>query len=162
SHRGHWPKWEETPTDTPPPRVFGGQLRVTFVNHSTALIQMDSVNILVDPVWSQRVSPVRWLGPKRHRPPGIRFEDLPPIDVVLISHNHYDHMDAPTLRRLAERFHPRIISGLGNAVLLAQLGVHGAEDIDWWQTFQLSHGIRLTGVPARHWSARSTSDVDRT
>src|SRR5215207_844352 len=95
---GSWPDWEEVVTHVPPRRVGGGALRVTFVNHATVLIQTDSINILTDPVWSTRVSPVRWLGPKRHRPPGIRFEDLPPIDVVLLSHNHYDHMDLPTLR----------------------------------------------------------------
>src|SRR6476469_4916382 len=110
----------------PPARVAGAELRVTFVNHSTVLIQMDSLNILTDPVWSKRVSPVSWTGPKRHRPPGIRFEDLPPIDLVVISHNHYDHMDLRTLRRLAARFHPRIVAGLGNAKYLADTGVPGA------------------------------------
>ena len=160
--RGDWPDWEEVVTDVPPKRVGSGALRVTFVNHATVLIQMDSLNILTDPVWSNRISPVRWYGPKRHRPPGIKFEDLPPIDVVLLSHNHYDHMDVPTLRRLVDAFHPRIIAGLGNAAFLARQGIPGAQDIDWWQTTSLAPGIRLSGVPAQHWSARWINDKWRT
>jgi L-ascorbate metabolism protein UlaG (beta-lactamase superfamily) len=160
--RGRWTKWESAPTDTPPPRVWGGELRVTFVNHATVLIQVDGLNILTDPVWSKRISPVQWIGPKRHRPPGIRFGDLPPIDVVLISHDHYDHMDLPTLRRLVERFHPRIVTGLGNARYLAARGIPGAEEIDWWQSVALAGGVRLTGVPAQHWSARTLADKWRT
>ena len=160
--RGGWPAWIDVPTDTPPTRVGGSDIRVTFVNHATLLIQLDSLNILTDPVWSDRVSPVSWLGPKRHRPPGIRFEDLPPIDVVLLSHNHYDHMDLPTLRRLVAAFHPRIVAGLGNAAYLARHGVPGAEDIDWWQSRALARGVRVTGVPAQHWSARSLTDKWKT
>jgi L-ascorbate metabolism protein UlaG (beta-lactamase superfamily) len=160
--RGRWARWDPTPTDTPPPRVAGGELRVTFVNHATVLLQLDDLNILTDPVWARRISPLQWFGPKRHRPPGIRFEDLPPIDVVLLSHDHYDHMDVPTLRRLVERFHPRIVTGLGNARDLARHGVPGAEEIDWWQSLPLGDGVRVTGVPAQHWSARSLSDRWRT
>ncbi len=160
--RNDWPDWEEVSTDVPPKRVGVGVLRVTFVNHATVLLQMDSVNILTDPVWSERISPLSWYGPKRHRPPGIRFEDLPPIDVVLLSHNHYDHMDVPTLHRLVDRFHPRIITGLGNAAFLARQGIPGAQDIDWWQSTPLAPGIRAEGVPAQHWSARSLNDKWRT
>lgn len=160
--RGFWAGWEDVPTDTPPPRVGRGELRVSFVNHATVLIQADSLNVLTDPVWSKRVSPVRWFGPKRHRPPGIRFEDLPPIDVVLISHNHYDHMDVPTLKRLVKAFHPRIVTGLGNAAYLARQGVPGARDVDWWQSVGVAPGVRVTGVPAQHWSARTLADKWRT
>jgi L-ascorbate metabolism protein UlaG (beta-lactamase superfamily) len=155
-------KWVLAPTDTPPPRVGGGRLRVTLVNHATLLVQMDSLNILTDPIWSERASPVRWAGPKRRAPPGIRFEDLPPIDVVLISHNHYDHMDLPTLRRLVAAFHPRIVTGLGNAAYLERNGIPGARDIDWWQSTTLAKGVRVTGVPAQHWSARSFNDKGST
>ena len=155
-------KWVTAPTDTPPPRVGGGRLRVTLVNHATLLLQMDSLNILTDPIWSDRASPFQWAGPKRRSPPGIRFEDLPAIDVVLISHNHYDHMDLPTLRRLVAAFHPRIVTGLGNAAYLTRHGVPGAEDIDWWQSVSLGRGVRLTGVPAQHWSARWINDKWRT
>src|SRR5438270_1781227 len=148
-HRGHWDDWQETPADMPPPRVAGGELRVTFVNHATVLVQTESLNILIDPVWSERVSPLAWYGPKRHRPPGIRLADLPPIDLVLLSHNHYDHMDLPTLRRLVAAFHLRIVTGLGNTAFLTRNGVAGSEDIDWWQSAGIAAGVRLTGVPAR-------------
>ena len=160
--RGYWDGWQDLPTDTPPTRVGAGMVRVTFVNHATVLIQTDSLNVLTDPIWSKRASPVSWYGPKRHRPPGVRFEDLPPIDLVVLSHNHYDHMDLPTLRRLVARFHPRIVTGLGNAAYLASHGVPGAEDVDWWQSVPIRVGVRLTGVPAQHWSARSTRDKWRT
>jgi L-ascorbate metabolism protein UlaG (beta-lactamase superfamily) len=159
---GRLPDWEEVDTDVPPPRVTGSALRVTFVNHATVLIQTDGINILTDPVWSNRVSPVQWFGPRRFRPPGIRFEDLPPIDVVLLSHNHYDHMDLATLRRLVAVHHPRIITGLGNAAFLARNGIPGAQDIDWWQSTSIAPALRVAGVPAQHWSARSLTDRGRT
>jgi L-ascorbate metabolism protein UlaG (beta-lactamase superfamily) len=159
---GHMPGWDAVDADVPPRRVMGSALRVTFVNHATVLIQTDGLNILTDPVWSNRVSPVSWFGPRRHRPPGIAFEDLPPIDVVLISHNHYDHMDLATLRRLVAAYHPRIVTGLGNATYLARNGIPGAQDIDWWQTTSVTPSLRVAGVPAQHWSARSLNDRRRT
>lgn len=162
-HRhGAWPDWEETPTDTPPPRVAGTALRVTFVNHATVLIQTDNLNILTDPVWSKRVGPFTGIGVKRHRPPGIRFADLPKIDVVVLSHDHYDHMDIPTLRRLVARDHPRIITGLGNSEYLAIRGVPGGTDLDWWQSTDIAPGVRAVAVPARHWSARGVDEQART
>jgi len=123
--------WPEHPDATfgprPPERVDGGRLRVTFINHSTTLVQMDGVNILTDPVWSERVSPVSFVGPRRHRPPGIRFDDLPPIDLVLVSHNHYDHMDVATLRKIDAP----IVTHLGNSALLRRHGIHRAIDLEW-------------------------------
>lgn len=159
---GRWPGWVETPTDTPPPRVTGNDLRVTFVNHATVLIQTAGLNILTDPVWSTRVGPFPGIGVRRHRPPGIRFADLPTIDVVLLSHDHYDHLDIPTLRRLVARDHPRIIAGLGNAEYLAIRGVPGAVDLDWWQSEEIGAGLRIVAVPARHWSGRGIDEHDRT
>ena len=154
--RGPWREWIADPPGPPPPkRVEGGKLRVTFINHATTLIQMDGVNILTDPIWSDRCSPVSWAGPKRHRPPGIRFEDLPPIDAVLISHNHYDHLDVPTLRRLGP---VRIFSHLGNAALMAKHGIKSARDLDWWQSADVADGVRVKSVPAQHFSARALSD----
>ncbi|HUP44004.1 MAG TPA: MBL fold metallo-hydrolase, partial [Thermoanaerobaculia bacterium] len=156
---GPWRAWvDDSPGPPPPPRVDGGGLRVTFVNHATTLIQMDGVNILTDPIWSERCSPVSWAGPKRHRPPGIRFEDLPEIDAILISHNHYDHLDLPTLRRFQPR--PPIISHLGNGGLLAKNGIGGARELDWWQETAISDRVRITAVPAQHFSARALSDRD--
>jgi len=161
--RGPWRSFTDTPPGPrPPERVNSGKLRVTFINHSTVLIQMDGLNILTDPVWSERVSPVSFAGPRRHRRPGIRFSDLPPIDAVLVSHNHYDHMDLATLHRLEAAHHPRVFTGLGNAAFLEKHGVARARDLDWWDSFPLAPGITLTAVPARHFSSRSPFDRDRT
>jgi L-ascorbate metabolism protein UlaG (beta-lactamase superfamily) len=160
--RGSWKKWQDLPTDSPPARINGGDLRVTFVNHATVLLQMNGLNILTDPVWATRLAPLPGGTLKRHRPAGIRFEDLPHIDVVLISHNHFDHMDVGTLKKLDRAFHPRIITGLGNTAYLSNNGVHGSQDIDWWQSVPVGNGVSITGVPARHWSARTLDDADRT
>jgi L-ascorbate metabolism protein UlaG (beta-lactamase superfamily) len=161
--RGAWRDFTDTPPGSRPPvRVGAGTLRVTFVNHSTVLVQMDGLNFLTDPVWSARVSPLSFVGPRRHRRPGLRFEDLPPIDAVLVSHNHYDHMDLPTLRRLAFAHHSPIFVALGNAKFLDKHGVPRARDLDWWDSMTLSPGITLTAVPARHFSSRSPFDRDRT
>ena len=147
---GPWTEWREITPSVPSRR--SDQLRVTWVNHSTMLIQVANVNVLTDPIWSKRCSPVQWAGPKRHHAPGIRFEDLPPIDAVLISHNHYDHMDAGTLRRL-ERKHTFV--GLGNAAFLK-----GATDLDWWQSAEIASGVRVHCVPAQHFSSRGITDRD--
>jgi L-ascorbate metabolism protein UlaG (beta-lactamase superfamily) len=161
--RGPWRAFTDTPPGPrPPERIDEGRLRVTFVNHSTVLVQMDGLNILTDPVWSERASPVSFTGPRRHRPPGILFSDLPPIDAVLVSHNHYDHMDLPTLRRLASSHNPRVFAGLGNASFLEKHGVPRSQDLDWWNSVALAPGVTLTAVPARHFSSRGPFDRDRT
>ena len=157
-HRGEWPDSGAIEEPAPPARVGAGVVRVTMVNHATVLLQMDSLNILTDPVWSPKVGYEGQLGVRRHRPPGIPFDSLPHIDVVLISHDHYDHMDIPSLRRLQQRYHPRIITGLGNPGYLATQGVRGAEQLDWWQSAPLERGVRVTAVPARHWSGRTLTD----
>jgi len=152
-NRGHWDDWTDAPFGPPPPRRAGeGELRVTFINHATTLLQLDGLNILTDPIWSDRTSPVGFAGPRRHRPPGIRFEDLPPIDVVLVSHNHYDHLDIPTLKRLRGC---NIITPLGNAALMRRHGI-SATEVDWWE----SRGP-ITAVPAQHFCARGMSDRNR-
>jgi L-ascorbate metabolism protein UlaG (beta-lactamase superfamily) len=160
---GHWPDYLNSPPGPPPPeRVARGKLRVTFVNHATVLIQTDNLNILTDPIWSERSSPVDWTGPKRVRPPGIRLEDLPPIDYVLISHNHYDHLNIKTLRWLHKKFRPAIITGLGNTRLLKKKGIANSRDIDWWQSIGLSEEVMLTGVPTQHFSSRGFFDHNKT
>lgn len=151
-----------SPGPAPPERVGNGDLRVTFVNHSTVLIQMDSLNILTDPIWSDRAGPFSWAGPKRVRPPGIRFEDLPPIDVVILSHNHYDHTDIPTLKRLFERDSPRVFVALGNRALMEKNGIPGSHEMDWWQDTRVTPSLRLTFVPAQHFSARGLGDRNET
>jgi L-ascorbate metabolism protein UlaG (beta-lactamase superfamily) len=158
-----WPDWiNEPPGAKPLARVGEGELRVTLIGHSSVLIQFDGVNVLTDPVWSERVGPVSWAGPKRHRPPALRFEDLPPIDAVIISHNHYDHMDMPTLVRLARERHPRFFAGLGNRALLLENGITAATDMDWWQRETLSPTVTLVSVPVQHLSMRGLTDRART
>src|SRR5436305_3580174 len=142
--RGPWNRWTDNKRGSvPPQRVNGKDLRVTFVNHATALIQTEGLNILTDPVWSERASPVAWAGPRRHRPPGLRFEDLPPIDLVLISHNHYDHLDIQTLKRLNARHRPHFIVGLGNQALLDSEGIDGSVELDWWQDVEFGDGLKV-------------------
>lgn len=159
---GEWFDRRDDPPGPPPPeRVGDGRLRVTFINHATTLIQLDGVNILTDPVWSERVSPVTFAGPRRYRQPGIRFDDLPPIDLVLVSHNHYDHLDVATLRALEARHRAPIVTPLGNGALMRRNGIRGAIDLDWWETTRHASGIETTVVPAQHFSARALSDRNR-
>lgn len=161
---GLWLPLKETPYAPPPPeKVPGYNLRVTFINHSTVLIQTAGLNILTDPVWSMRIGPVPKIGgPKRHIMPGIRFEDLPPIDVVLISHDHYDHLDIPTLKMLEERFSPVFFTGLGDRKLLKDAGMDKVHEMDWWDSSALSGDVTINFVPSQHFSARSYCDRDRT
>lgn len=158
---GPWRKWTDPPPGPPPPKS-SEPFRITLVNHTTFLLQTDGINILTDPIWSERASPLSWIGPKRHRPPGIRFEDLPTIHVVLLSHDHYDHMDIPTLKRLARQHRPIIYTGLGNARRLAKLGIRDVVELDWWQAASTSGGMRIHAVPAQHFSGRSPFDRDST
>jgi L-ascorbate metabolism protein UlaG (beta-lactamase superfamily) len=160
SKRGPWRDFTATPPGSPPPPfVCDGDLRVTFINHATLLIQMDGVNILTDPTWSERSVPT--VGVRRRRPPGLRFEDLPKIDAVLVSHDHQDHMDLPTLRRLAQTHRPAVYAGLGSAVFLGRKRVPGGRDLDWWQSSEIAPGITVTAVPARHSSGRMLFDRNR-
>src|SRR6266498_1566687 len=139
SQRGHWNKWTDSkPGSAPPTRLNGKDLRVTFVNHATVLIQTEGLNIVTDPIWSERASPVSWAGPKRHRSPGLRFQDLPPIDIVLISHNHYDHLDIKTLVRLHAEHRPRFVTGVGNRAFLEAHEITDVTELDWWEAANFS------------------------
>jgi L-ascorbate metabolism protein UlaG (beta-lactamase superfamily) len=137
------------------PRVDEG-LRVTMINHASFLIQAGGLNILTDPVFSERASPFSFLGPKRARLPGIAFEDLPPIDIVLVSHAHYEHLDRPSLERLEKAFHPRFFVPLRNADLLPA-GARVTE-MDWGQSLALGDHAELVFTPAQHWAARGLFD----
>lgn len=161
-HRQPWQRRSLPPGPRPPERVGPGQMRVTFINHATALLQQDRLNVLTDPIWSERASPFSFVGPRRFVDPGLRFEDLPPIDVVLISHNHYDHLDLPTLARLAAKHAPRIFVGLGNGQLLRDAGIGRVTELDWWQSVALVPGVELVAVPTQHFSGRGLFDGDRT
>jgi len=158
---GKWRMQMEPPGHPPPPERVGPEaLRVTFVNHASVLIQTAGLNILTDPHWSERASPVGWAGPRRHRPPGVAFDQLPPIDAVLVSHNHYDHMDLPTLERLQRAHAPRFVVPLANGAYLACAGIRESTELDWWQSVQLGGGVRVHSVPARHWSKRRLFDTN--
>jgi L-ascorbate metabolism protein UlaG (beta-lactamase superfamily) len=147
------------PPDRPPARVEGEAVRVTHVGHASFLLQTQGRNILIDPVWADRASPFAFVGPKRVNAPGIAFEDLPAIDTVLVTHNHYDHMDMITVGRLWQRFRPRIITPLGNdTILKAAVPELVAQTVDWDDVVDLGGGLVVHVEPTLHWSARGTMD----
>ncbi|MEO6874940.1 MAG: MBL fold metallo-hydrolase [Opitutaceae bacterium] len=156
-----WPKWVEIAAQPSPPPPRDDSVIATWVNHSTFLLQIAKLSLLTDPVFSQRVSPVSWVGPKRVHAPGVAFESLPRIDAVLISHDHYDHCDLPSLRRLAREHRPLFVVPLGYRALLAGVGVTRIVELDWWQTHPLAPGVTVTLTPSRHWCRRSPGNRNR-
>jgi L-ascorbate metabolism protein UlaG (beta-lactamase superfamily) len=157
-----WPLWVENRVMPQlPGQLARGELALTFVNHVTFLLQFHGLNVLTDPVWSERVSPVQWSGPKRVRAPGLPLEHLPRIDVVLVSHNHYDHLDLDTLRRLGTEHRPLFVTGLGNQRFLQDHGLDRVIELDWWQ--ETHHGgASILYTPAQHWSGRGLRGRNRT
>jgi len=143
-----------------PPDPGPGEVVVTFIGHSTFLLQSEAANVLIDPVYSERASPVSFAGPRRARAPGVRFEDLPAITVVLVSHNHYDHCDLRTLKALEQRFSPKLVTPLGNGGLLRRAGSTRVSELDWWQSVNLA-GLTITLTPSQHFSARTPFDRNR-
>jgi L-ascorbate metabolism protein UlaG (beta-lactamase superfamily) len=149
----------------PPPCIEGNDLLVTLINHSTLLLQQRGAHILTDPIWSQRASPFTSIGPRRRRAPGVQWEDLPDIDIVLISHNHYDHLDVATLRRLADRGHSQFIVPTGIAPFLQSRNIGPVHELDWGKAFSRPGPLARTtihSVPAQHFSARGVFDRNRT
>ena len=156
SQRASWPTHVSV-TPTIPPRR-SDELRVTMVGHATVLIQLAGLNIVTDPVWSARASPVQFAGPRRVTAPGIAFADLPPIDLILLSHNHYDHLDLATLKALVERDDPRILTPLGNdAIVRRRIPKARVESGDWGDRFEIPGG-EVHIVRANHWSSRGLGD----
>jgi L-ascorbate metabolism protein UlaG (beta-lactamase superfamily) len=155
-----WPEHIEDPTFPPPGRVAPDRIAATFIGHSTFLVQLGGVCVLIDPIWSNRCSPVFFAGPRRVRRSGQRLDALPGVDLLLVTHNHYDHMDLPTLRRVRARWAPPVATGLGNARHLAKADIRSAVELDWWQSTELA-GARVTYVPAQHFSARGLYDRNR-
>lgn len=158
-HHG-WPKSVPVVQTIPPKRVMGQEMRITWIGHATTLVQTQGINLLIDPVWAWRDSPVQLVGPKRVREPGVKLEDLPPIDVIFISHNHYDHMDIGALKYLVHRDNATILTGLGNDTLLAEHGLKAWAG-DWGSHISLKPGVDIILTRAHHWSARWVDDHDR-
>src|SRR5688572_29872936 len=173
-----WPAQVPVVQRPSPPPTSGDEITITFIGHATFLIQTSAGNIITDPVFAQRAGPVGWVGPRRVRQPGVRFDDLPPIAYVLLSHNHYDHCDLETLRALQHRDHPRIVTLQGNATLLRSAGVTRIAELDWWQRMPAEMSakrgaqtldpaatpgreIEITATQAQHFSARTPFDRNR-
>ena len=156
ARRTRWPaRVHDLPT--PLPARDTASAVVTFIGHATFLIQTEAGNILTDPMFSERAGPWNLLGPRRVRPPAIAFDALPSISIVLLSHNHYDHCDLRTLRMLARRFDPVVITPLGNARLVRSAGLRRVEELDWWQAAATTT-VQITLTPAHHFSARGPLD----
>ena len=143
-----------------PPALDAAAAVVTFIGHATFLIQTAAGNILTDPMYSRRAGPFNLMGPRRVRQPAVRFDDLPPISTVLLSHNHYDHCDLRTLGMLADRFDPIVVTPIGNGAFVRSAGIRRVEELDWWQEARTSP-LPVTITPAQHFSARSPFDRNR-
>ena len=156
--------WQRIEHFDPPPspaQCVDDGVCITWINHATVLVQTAGLNILTDPIFSQRASPLSWAGPRRYHPPGVAFDALPPIHVVAISHAHYDHLDRASIRRLIARFDPLFVVPLGLEACIHRFGGRRVVSRDWWQGLDLSARVRVTLTPARHWSRRGLFDRNR-
>jgi L-ascorbate metabolism protein UlaG (beta-lactamase superfamily) len=159
--RSVWPKIAPSPFPPAKPedRIDGSALRVTMVGHASLLIQVAGLNILTDPVWSPRTSPFSFAGPKRVVGPGIRFEDLPPIDLIIVTHNPYDHLDLATLKRLHTERRSPIITPLGNETIIRRAVPEARISVmDWGQQLSIRDDVVIDCEPCHHWSARTARD----
>lgn len=161
--RKPWPAFlPEVATPHLLPQLTDAEVNITVINHATELIQLANSNILTDPVFSEHLTPFRWLGPKRVRPMGLAWEQMPPIQLVLVSHNHYDHLDLPSLIAIAKRDNPLFIVPIGNAKLLKSYDIENVVELNWWESYPVNDHQTITLVPARHWSSRFLFDHCRT
>ncbi len=155
SRRTRWPDWVDIAPQPPPaPPSRPGGMTATWINQATFLLQTAQHTLLTDPIFSARCSPVGWAGPRRVHAPGVAFAALPKIDTVLLSHDHYDHCDFPSLQRLARAHQPLFVAPLGHRELLASAGATRIVELDWWQSHALAPDLTVTLTPARHWSRR--------
>lgn len=156
--REDWPKEVELKHNATPKAHLGeSEVKYTVIGHASILIQIGGINIITDPHYSKRSSPVSWAGPARVTRPAIKFEDLPPIDIVMVSHNHYDHLDLDTLIKLNKRDNPLVLIGAKNGPLLKENGISHFKEMDWWEKVE-TKGLSIHFVPAQHWSARGLFD----
>jgi L-ascorbate metabolism protein UlaG (beta-lactamase superfamily) len=162
SRRQSWPRRVDNRALPELPTVLApGEVAITFITHLTYLLQFRGLNVLTDPVYAERASPFQWTGPRRVRAPGRPFSEVPHIDVVLVSHNHYDHLGLHTLQRLDRAHRPLFITGLGNGAFLEEHGMGRVRELDWWDAVDHA-GHRYTYTPAQHWSGRALSGRNRT
>lgn len=159
--RQNWPETYKSIFNgtVPKQRVFGNSVEVTLIGHATLLIQVNGINLITDPVFSERASPVQFAGPKRINPPGVEFDDLPSIDAILLTHNHYDHLDLVTMARLVQRDDPIVVTPLGNDSIINK-AFEGTKirSGDWQDVVSISENTKIHFEPCHHWSARSTKD----
>ncbi len=156
-------KWPDHRENTVKPQLVDKldpkAISTTFINHATHLVQMNGLNILTDPIFSERASPFSWIGPKRARKPGMKLDELPRIDLIVISHNHYDHMDAESIELLTQKFDPLFIVPLGNAELIKDMGAKKIVELDWWEEHIIEKNqTTIKVVPTQHWSSRALFD----
>ena len=161
SRAAPWPERVDVARQPLPPAPAPEGIVATCVGHSTVLLRTASATILTDPIFSERASPVPWAGPRRVAPPGVDFDAMPRVDVVLLSHDHFDHCDLPTLRRLAGRDDPQVVAPLGHRSLLAGAGLRRVVELDWWETHAWAPGLEAMLVPALHWSRRRPFGTNR-
>ncbi len=160
-------EWSHSVTNSHRPslqrNLTAEKLNCVMVNHASILLQFPQGNVLTDPVFSQRTSPVKWAGPPRHQPPGLQLQELPHIHTVLISHNHYDHMDLDSLRFLWRKFDPEFVMPLRNSEILTRAGIRSSQfrELTWFETMTSKCGLQLSLTPAQHWSSRSAADRNR-
>lgn len=158
-----WPDWVEN-GDYPPPPKAEDAIVATFINHSTVLLQLGGVNVLTDPIWAERASPFSFAGPRRVREAGLAIDELPPIDVIVISHDHYDHLDIEALQRLQHRGRaqqPLVLAGLGNGGLLKSIGLNRFQELDWGDEIVVD-GVTISFVEVRHRSGRGLTSQMKT
>jgi L-ascorbate metabolism protein UlaG (beta-lactamase superfamily) len=152
--RERWPVQVELAPQPTPPAPRGDEIVATWIGHATWLLQTTKGNFLIDPVFSERASPFQWAGPRRTHAPGVALEALPHIDAVLLSHDHYDHCDAPSLSRIATAHDPVFIAPLRHLDLLTAAGARRIVELDWWDAHAFAPGIAITLTPSQHWSNR--------